>query len=165
MMDGEVASSSDGSGTLDRWLARKIRPIVMLYVVAVFAVFIAVSYFIFHSPKAVRALAIAAVGALVAMLPGVAERLEYRLTASGIEKRTLKKTPGQFKEVFGWDELSRIVPMGHGFKYYKTLNEASPIRRFWKAHFSDQFSGEVHVEKQDLERVLEIVERRGTTIS
>ncbi len=51
--------------------------------------------------------------------------------------------------------------MGHGFKYYKTLNEASPIRRFWKAHFSDQFSGEVHVEKQDLERVLEIVDGGG----
>ncbi len=166
MIDGAAASNSNESGTLDRWSARKIRPIVMFYVVAVFAVFIALSYFVFHSSKAVRVLVIAAVGAVVAMVPGVAERLEYRVTATGIEKRTVKTNkPREFKLVFRWDELSHVVPMRHGFNYYKTLNETNPLRRFWKAQISDQFSGEVHVEKEDLGRVLEIVEQRGITIS
>ncbi len=55
--------------------------------------------------------------------------------------------------------------MKHGFKYVKIMNETNPFRRFWKAHVSDQFSGEIHVDRKDLRRILEIVEQQGIAIS
>ena len=161
-----AASSSNGLGALDQWSARRIRPIVMLYVVAVFAIFCAVAYFVVHSTEAVKALVVAAVAALGATVPGVMEKIEYRLGASGIEKRTVRTNePREFESVFRWDELSHVSPMRHGFKYSKTMTETNALRRFWNTHLSDRFSGEVHVEKNDLKRVLEIVERQGVAIS
>ena len=62
--------------------------------------------------------------------------------------------------MFAWSELSHVVPVKHGFKYVKTINETNALRRFWKRHISDKFSGEVHVERKDLERILGIVERQ-----
>jgi len=166
MDDVTTPSNGYGSTELDVWSARKIRPIVILYVLGVFAAFMVVSFFVFHSTDALKALALAAVGAVAATVPGVMERVEYRLTESGIEKRTLKtKTPREFSGVFRWAEVSHVVPMKHGFRYFKTLNEKSPLRRFWKVHFSDEYSGEVHVEKEDLAQVLEIVARQGIAIS
>lgn len=166
MTDDVAASSSTGSETLDRWTARKIRPIVILYILGVFAIFIVLAIVVFHSQDAVKALLLAAVGAVGATVPGIMERVEYRLTGSGIEKRPVKKEgSADFKEVFRWDELSRVVFMRHGFKFFKSLAETNPLGRFWKTHFSDRFSGEVHVEKEDLPRVLEVVARHGVTIS
>ena len=151
---------------MDRWSARKVQPIVVLYVLAVFAVFIALSHFVIQSAAAVKALALAAVGAVAATIPGVLGKVEYQATEAGIERRTVnEKEPGGFEGVFRWDEVSHVVPMRHGFKYYKTLHETKPFRRFWKLHVSDSFSGEIHVEKKDLERVMALVERRGVEIS
>jgi len=161
MLSGATVSDHDGAVVLDRWSARKVRPIILLYVAAVFAAFMVLAHLVFHSQEAVKALAIAAVGAVAATTPGVLERVEYRLTEFGIERRSLKtKNPGPFKDVFRWNELDHIVPMKHGFKYYKTLSEPNPLRRFWKAHISDRYSGEVHAEASDLDRVLGIVERQ-----
>lgn len=166
MMHGSATSSSKESQVPDCWTARKIRPVVILYVLGVFAAFIVMSIVVFQSRDAVKALVVAAVGAVIAIAPGVVERIEYRLTASGVEKRTVKaKKPREFTGVFLWSELSRVVAMRHGFKYFKTLDESNPLRRFWKAYLSDQYSGEVHVEKDDLERVLDVVSRRGVSIS
>jgi len=166
MMNGSATLSTNDSEALDRWTARKVRPIVILYVLAVFAAFMVVSITVFHSAEAVKALAFAAVGGVVAILPSVIEKVEYRMTDSGVEKRPVKKERApDFKEVFLWDDLDRVVPMHHGFKYFKTLNETRPLRRFWQKHFSDRFSGEVHVEKEDLARVLEIIAQRGITSS
>ena len=166
MVSHATASSRSGSVVLDRWLARKVRPVVVFYVVVVFVAFMAMAHFIFHSPKAVKALLIAAVGVVAATVPGVIEKVEYQLTESGIEKRVMKKKgSGGFADVFRWDELSHIVRMKHGFKYYKTVKEASLLRRFWKTHIIDEFSGEVRVENRDLGRILGIVERRGIAVS
>jgi hypothetical protein len=41
------------------------------------------------------------------------------------------------------------------------MSETNPFRRFWKAHISDRFSGEIHAEKKDLERILGVFERHG----
>lgn len=166
MDSGAKASGRDGSTVLDHWSARKMRPIVLLYVVAVFAVFMVLAYVVFHSREAVKALAIAAVGTVAATVPGLIEKVEYRMTESGIDKRALNpKKPREFAEVFRWDELSHVAPMRHGFRYSKTLTEANPLRRFWKAHFSDRYSGEVHIEREDRDRVLAVVERRGIAVS
>jgi hypothetical protein len=151
---------------VDRWSARKVQPIVVLYVLAVFAAFVALAHFVFQSPEAVKALVLATVAAVGATIPGALEKVEYQPTESGIEKRSLRqKEPGEFACVFRWDELSHVVPTKHGFKFYKTMNETNPFRRFWKLHVSDRFSGEIHVEKQDLGRVLGLVEGQGITIS
>ena len=163
-MTDATAHSPDGPAVLHQWSARKVQPIVVLYVVAVFAVFAVMAHFIFHSTEAVKALAIAALGAVAATVPGVMERVEYRLTKSGVEKRSAKKTPGAFREVFRWPELSRVVPTGHGFKYLKAMDEPSPLCRFWRRHFSDVCSGEIHAEREDLERVLGLVERQGIRV-
>jgi hypothetical protein len=166
MVSDATASSRNGLIVLDHWSARKVRPVVVFYVVVVFVAFMAMAHFIFHSPKAVKALLIAAVGGVAATIPGVIEKVEYRLTESGIEKSvTKKKGSGGFADVFRWDELNHILPMKHGFKYYKIVNETSLLRRFWQTHISDEFSGEVRVEKKDLGRILGMVERRGITIS
>lgn len=163
-MTDATAHSPAGPAVLRQWSARKVQPIVVLYVLAVFAAFAAVAHFVFHSTEAVKALAIAALGAVAATAPGVMERVEYRLTESGVEKRSARKSPGPFQEVFRWPELSRVVPTGHGFKYVKVTNESNPLRRFWRRHFSDVCSGEVHVEREDLERVLGLVERHGLPV-
>ena len=55
-----------------------------------------------------------------------------------------------------------MVPLKRGFKFYKPIGETNSLRRFWKTHISDQYSGEVHVEGQDLQRVLALVEMRGS---
>lgn len=159
-------SKSGASEVLDRWSARKLRPIVILYVLGVFAAFIVVAIVVFHSQEAVMALLMAAGASVAATVPGVIERVEYRMTGSGVEKRPVKKEKtAEFKEVFRWDDLDHVVPMRHGFKYFKTLRETRPLGRFWKKHFSDQFSGEIHIEQQDLDRVLGMVARRGITFS
>ena len=158
------ATDSGKSGTVvfHRWSARRVRPIILLYVAAVFAAFMVLAYFVFHSIEAVKALAIAAVGTLVATAPAVIDKLEYQLTDVGLDKRTLRtKNPGPFTEVFCWHELSHMVPLEHGFKFYKPLPATGPLRRFWNAQISDQYSGEVHVEKSDLDRVLGAVAGRG----
>jgi hypothetical protein len=147
-----------GSPVLDTWSARKVRPIVVVYLLGVFAVFIAVAHFVFHSPEAVKALLLTAVGAVVATLPAVLERIEYRATETGIEKRPVKKQgQAEYTTLFRWDELERVVPTRHGFTFYKAVDETGALRRFLRAHFSDRFSGEVHAGRDDVERVLEQV--------
>ena len=143
---------------LHQWSARKIHPMVMVYVVAVFLVFMAVSRFVFHSPAAVKALALAAFGAVVAMIPSALGRLEYRFTPSGLERRPVdRKEPRDFEEVFRWQELSHTIPLKHGFKYYLRMEDAGPMRRFWRTHISDEYSGEFHVETDDRDTVAEIL--------
>jgi hypothetical protein len=162
MVSAATASDACEPEVLDHWTARKIQPVILLYVTAVFVAFMLMAYFLFHSIAAVKALAIGCIGAIAATVPGVMEKVEYRMTESGLAKRTLKRTtPGPFEDVFRWEELSHIVPMKHGFKYFKTLNETSPVHRFWKVHTSDRYSDEVHVEKGDLDRILGISERQG----
>lgn len=166
MASDVVTPSEDASEVLDHWSARRVHPVIVLYILAVFAAFIVISHFIFHSQAAVKALVIAAVGAVIATLPNLLGRIEYRLTESGVEKRVLgRQSPLMFEKVFRWEELSHVVPVRRGFKFFKQVPESSPLRRFWNLHISDRFSGEVHAEKQDLQRVLGLVERQGITIS
>lgn len=160
------ASGEDGATILDRWTARKVQPVVALYVVIVFAAFIAAAHFVAHSQETLKALVLVALGAVATTVPGMLMKDEYQATTSGIGRRTLnQKKPRQFEEVFLWDRLSRVVALRRGFKYYVEINEPSPFRRFWKAHLSDRFSGEIHVERPDLERILGVVEGQGITIS
>jgi hypothetical protein len=161
MEDGENAFGSDDTQVLDQWTARKVQPVVLLYVVLVFVGFMALALFVFHSREAVTALAMAAVAAVFATVPGVLERVEYRATEAGLEKRAVRKQqPGEFEGLVRWDELDQVVPLKHGFKFFKPIEETSPFRRFWKKHVSDRYSGEVHVATADLERVLGLVEMR-----
>lgn len=166
MANDATAPVGHESQVLDRWSARRIQPVVVLYVLVVFAVFIAMAHFVFHSPDAVKALVVAAVGAVAATMPGVMSKVEYRATESGIEKRTLnEKKPAEFEEAFRWDRLSHVKRTGHGFKFYLTMDETSLPRRFWKTHISDECSGEIHAEEKDLDRVLAVVDRHGIRVS
>jgi hypothetical protein len=161
MADDSTSSSHGGPEVVDSWSARKVQPIVLVYVGLVFAVFIAVAHLNFHSPAAVKALAIAAVGAIIATIPVVLEKTEYRVTPSGLQRRKMnEKKPGQFRDVFQWNELDRVVPLNRGFKYFKKTRSGGLLQRFWQLYLSDTYSGEVHVEKDDLARVLAIVEQR-----
>jgi hypothetical protein len=156
----------EDAAVLHIWSARRLRPIVLVYVALVFVAFIALAFFGFHSMTGVKALAIAALGYFVGFAPGVLTRIEYRLTESGLAQRPVhRKSPAPFKDVFRWEELSHVVPMGHGFKFYRPLAGTGATRRFWQAHVSDAFSGEVHLEAADRERVLRIVAERGIPLS
>lgn len=162
MAPASTESGREESTELDRWSARKVRPVIVLYVSVVFVAFMVLAHFVFHSPDAVKALLVAAVAAIIATLTSVFERVEYRATEEGLEKRSLKaKDPRPFTPVFRWDELNRVVPMRHGFKYVKVVAERRPFQRFWNRHVSDQYSGEVPVERQDLARVLAVVRQQG----
>ncbi len=157
-----IPESDDGPEILCYWSARKMNPIILLYVAVVFVTFIALSYFVFQSMTGVKALALAAVGAIFSLIPGVSGRVEYRLTGGYLEHRPLgKKEPGEFERVFQLDQLSHVVPTRDGFKFYLPLNDSNPLRRFWKSHVSDAFSGEVHVEMVDRERVLDVLAQHG----
>lgn len=147
------------------WSARKVPPIVIFYVAGVFFGLILIAFFVFHSMTAVKALAMTAVGAMVPLVPTVLQKVEYRLADRVLEKRPLgDDKPPEFTGVFVADELSHIVPVNHGFKFYKPLYESNPLRRFWKLHVSDQYSGEVHVEKADQEKVFAVLRGRGVSV-
>ena len=159
------ASDADEAVVLCHWTARKMQPMVLVWVAVVFLAFMALSHFVFHSAAAVKALALAAVGFLVPLVPGVLSRVEYRLTEHELTSRMVDpKNPKDFKCVFVLDDLSHVVPTRHGFKYYKTLNEPSGLRRFWKIHVSDAYSGEVHVETTDQKRVLGVLAELGASV-
>ena len=163
-VDSEGANTEDPMG-LCHWTARKMEPIVLVWVALVFLAFMALSLFVFHSVAAVKALAAAAVASLIPMVPAVLNRVEYELTERELSRRTLDpKKPKDFKRVFMLDELSHIVPTRHGFKYCKTLNDSNALRRLWKLHVSDAFSGEVHVETSDQKRVLGELARHGVSV-
>jgi hypothetical protein len=162
----DVAPETGEQTVFHHWSARKLHPIIVVYVATVFAAFMAFSYFVVHSMPAVKALAITAVGAMFPLLPGVINRVEYRLTESGLEKRLLdKKNPRAFEDVFQWDQLSHVHPIKHGFKFYRPINESKAIRRFWKAHISDGYSGEFRVETTDRDDVVDVLTRHHIPMS
>jgi hypothetical protein len=166
MQAEEMAPDRDDGAVLYHWSARKLQPIIVVYVAAVFAAMMAVAYFLAHSQVAVKALMLGAVGFIVPLFPGLINKVEYRLTESGLEKRPLNlKAPQEFKEVFRWDQLSHVVPMKYGFKYYKPLTDWNPLRRFWKTHVSDAYSGEFHIEAEDRAEVLSIMARHDIPTS
>jgi len=144
------------------WTARSVQPIVLLYVVAVFVVFMAAAHFVFHSPAAVKALLSAGIAGVVSLVPSVLSRIEYRLTETGLARRSLRgKNQAEFQDLFLWDQLSHVLPTGSGLKFYKRLDESNPIRRFWKLHVVSGHSGEIRVEPEDRARVGAILARRG----
>jgi hypothetical protein len=149
-----IADTGDEPKVLYQWSARKMQPVVLAYVAAVFAAFIALAFFAFHSMTAVQALALTAVAAIVPLVPSVLQRVEYRLTDHAIERRLYgAEPPREFECLVRRVEMSRIVPLRHEFKFYKSLDEPNPLKRFWRLHVSDAYSGEVHVERADRERV------------
>lgn len=160
-----TAESVEEPTILFQWSARKLQPVVLLYVAAVFIAFIALSFFIFHSMAAVMALAMTAVAAIVPLVPSVLMKIEYRITEGGLERRTLNRDePQAYERVFRFDELGHMVPIGHGFKFYFPLDAPSALKRFWLKHISDEFSGEVHVEKQDQKKVVNLLKEQGVDI-
>jgi hypothetical protein len=162
MADPGGGPDPDGQVVLDRWSARKIHPLIALFVAGVFLAMMAFAHLVVHSMTAVKALAVTAFGSIVAIIPGVLNRVEYRMTGSGIEKRTLAgKDPGPFEDVVEWDRLSHVVPTRSGVKYFTTLNEKNRIRRFFATAFSDAYSGELHIERTDRDRILEAMVNRG----
>jgi len=155
----------EDSEVLCRWAARKMQPIVLLWVALVFLALIVVAYFAFHSVTGVMALFLGAVAYLTPLIPMVLNRLEYRLTEQKIEKRTFgEANPSEFADVVELGQLSHVVPIRFGFKFYKPLDERNVFRRFWKLHVTDEYSGEVRVEKADQELVFSISRDRGVAV-
>jgi hypothetical protein len=140
--------------------------VVVVYLTAVFAAFIALAFFVFHSVEAVKALATTLIASVVALLANVVARTEYQLTESGLRKRPFNAgKPKDFKEAFSWEEVAHVIPNKHGFKYSLAIEDANPLLRFWKANLSASFSGEVHVEPADQEKVMGHLARRNIPTS
>lgn len=147
---------------LCRWTARKIQPIILVAVLGVFVAFMALSLFVFHSTAAVNALAGAALASLVSLLPGVMNRVEYRLTETRLERRPVnEKKPAPFETVFEVDGVSHVEPIKFGFKFTLELDESRPLRRFWKLNILAGYAGEVHVDPPDRDRVLGAIAELG----
>ena len=161
---GSEASHQGEAGNV-HWISRKLRPITLLYVLLIFGAFIAVSHFVFHSADAVKALAIAAFAFIVALLPAILVKIEYRATDVGVEKRSIRAgNPGSYIDAFKWDELSHVVFVKNGFKYFKHMDAQNPILRFLYTQFSDNFSGEIHVERADWVRVKSLLIERDVSV-
>jgi hypothetical protein len=148
---------------VDQWQARAVQPtFILLYLTVVFAALIALALFVFDSISGVTSLVVTGVGAVVALLPSLLTRIEYRLSESGLKRRRVRQQdPAPFKELFRFPELDYIVPLRHGFKFYKKMESTSPLRDFFNRHFSDKYSGEVHLEKADRGRILTHLTERG----
>ncbi len=156
----------DDRGTEHSWSARTVRPITAVYVVAVFVCFIGLAHFVFHSADAVRALFVALIGGVVGTVPSILNRVEYRITGAGLEKRPFRtESPREFEDVFAWDELSHLVSTSTGFKFYKRLPDSGPVSRFFKLHFSAGYSGDLHVDPRDRARVRAIIDQKGIPTS
>ncbi len=147
---------------LHQWTARKMQPVILLYVALVFVAFMVMAHFVFHSPAAVRALAVTMAGSVLSLAPGVLGRTEFRMVEAGLQKRPFKPDqPGDFQDVFRWSEVERVKPTGQGFKFYRALDESRKARRFWKLHVSDACSGEFLVEAADRPRVASLLADNG----
>ena len=134
---------------------------IPVYVAGVFVIFIAVSFFVFHSTAAVKALVAALAASFLGLLPGFLSKIEYRLTEKGLEKRAVtEKKTGDFKTVYSWDQLRYVIPINHGFKYYLQSPETNPLRAFWNRHISDTYSGDISAEKQDRDTIIGILNAR-----
>jgi hypothetical protein len=148
-----------------RWSSRRMSPKIMLYVAIVFIFFIAVSYFGFHSVTAVKGLVFTALGSIVSLMPLVFTRVEYRFTQERLESRPIrKKEQHPYKTLFLLDQLSHIVKIDGGFKFYLVLKERNSILRFFKKYISNHYSGEVRLENKDTERVMTTLEKYGISI-
>lgn len=157
----DTSSTSVDTVVLHQWIARKIRPVIAFGVVLVFLAFMTLAYFIFHSPEAVKALGMAALGSLGGVIASILTRSEFRLTHDGLDKRPYReKDPKEFETVFRWDELDHVVTTRNGFKFYKPISDTRAVGRWWKKWFSDAFSGEVQVESIDRETVGNILRER-----
>ncbi len=144
------------------WTARKAAPMTLVYVVSVFGVFMGFAYFVAGSPDGVGALLLAAVGAVSAMVPSLLTRTEYRMTESGVWRRTgRRKEPKEFEEIFSWRELDRLEETGSGFKYWKSLPESGPVLAFWRHHLTAEYSGELQLEKEDRPALSGILRGKG----
>lgn len=155
----------DDSEVLCSWSARKLQPIVLLYVAGVFLGFIVFAHFVVGSPAAVKALALTSIGAIVPLVPAVLMREEFRLSPTVLEKRKVRRgATEEYDVVVHLAELDHLHPISTGFKFHKTCDETSPFKRFWKIHISDAFSGEVHVEAVDRERVFGVLADLGVSI-
>ena len=156
MPDATRKSPGAATPVADQWQARIMQPtFVLSYLAVVFGSLIAIAFFVFDSIAGVTSLVVAALGAVVALLPSILTRIEYRLSEEGVEKRRVRQQdPAPFKEIFRFPELDYIVPIRNGFKFCKKMDPAPPLREFLNRHFSDEYSGEVHLEKEDRSRIL-----------
>jgi len=147
------------------WIARKLHPAILLQVLLVFAAFMAVSQFVFQSSGAVKSLALAAIAAIISLLPQALARFEYRADEAGVERRSISRKKGQaFGKVFSWEELSHMVPTRQGFKYFLRLDESSRLKRFFKMNISDKYSGEIHVEAKDRNRIRDLLANKDVPV-
>lgn len=160
-----AAAGVEPPEVLCTWTARRMRPVVLLGVLGVFAAFMLLAHFVFHSTEAVAALAMAAVAAVVPLVPAVRARVEYRLSDAALDSRLVTPDDSKrFKRLFEVGGLSHVVATRHGFMFRRPLNTTSPLRAFWRRYLSDAYSGEVHVESADRQRVLDAVSRLGVPV-
>lgn len=161
-----MTPANETPDVLHQWTARQMSPLVPAYVLLIFVGFMAVSHFVFHSSDAVKALAGTAVAALVPLAPGVLNKLEYQLTAHELRRRLYHpRAPREYAEVLRWAELSHVKPIRDGFKYYKPVGNAGAMRRFWRRHLADAYSGEIRAGTKDRARVSAILADLGVTIT
>ena len=62
---------------------------------------------------------------------------------------------------FRLDQLSHIKLIKYGFKFYLVQDATNAVARFRNAHISGKYSGEVHVETVDRERVINVLASLG----
>jgi hypothetical protein len=147
---------------LHAWSARRIAPVMAVYVTGIFLGFMALAWFVFHSRDAVTALVTALLGSLATLGAGIVSRIDYRITETGLEKRPrIAQRSGEYREVFRWEELEEVVPTRRGFRFAKRMDEPHPLRRFWRRSIVEGNAGEVHCEGPERTRVLDLVARHG----
>lgn len=145
-----------------QWKARKIKPIILIYVGMIFFIFILISHFVFHSSEAVKALLITALGTIGPLSIAMFNRIEYKLTKEMLEHRPINQNkPSEFKTLFSLDQKINIKRAGSGLKYFLPLEESNPLKRFLKMNFSDKYSGEILIEKEDRKKVLDAFSELG----
>jgi hypothetical protein len=120
-----------------------------VYVAGIFAGFMAMAHFVFHSPDAVKGLLMTGVGSVASLFASTLIRVEYRLTDEGVSKRQGSgEGERAFKLLFRWEELSHLVATRTGFRY----------------RTQDRRSGELHVEAAELAELRALLGARDVPI-
>ena len=160
-----MSGGEDELRIMHAWTTRKIPPIILLGVIGVFVGYMLLAHFVFHSIEGVKALLLGSVGVVAPLVPAILQRVEYRITDRGLQKRPFRRVrPGEFEDVFRWEELDCLESTRHGFRYHRPFEATGGFRSFWRRHVSDAYSGEFRAQEEDRRQILEIAGQRGIAV-
>lgn len=116
--DTKLDSGQAGTGTEYTWNASIYRPITVLGIIGAFAACIVIALFLARNPSTIRDLILACVVSVYAFFVGLVTKSQYMLTQTSLIRTNPHAKKTENEQLFSWDQVLRIQPHNHGFKYF-----------------------------------------------